>query len=78
LQHHGVTDQDGANLAAYGPNATMLALVTATAASSAGTREYLESFVTTTGNSVLLSQRDTGLYAALHQTVKAANRTLVC
>ena len=48
------------------------------AASSEGTREYLESFVTTTGNSVLLSQLDTGLYAALHQTVKAANRTLVC
>jgi len=82
-----------------GPNATMLALVTATknsmrtlrdalesaasfrhkvkhylidAASSDGTREYLESFVTTTRNSVLLSQRGTGLYRALNQAVTVA------
>src|SRR5205807_8837066 len=82
-----------------GPNATMLALVTATknsmrtvrdalesaasfrhkikhylidAASSDGTREYLESFVMTTGNGVLLSQRGTGLYPALNQAVTAA------
>src|SRR6266699_5996135 len=82
-----------------GPNATMLALVTATknsmrtvrealesaapfrqkikhylidAASSDGTREYLESFVTTMCNSVLLSQTGTGLYPALNQAVAAA------
>src|SRR6266853_3089104 len=82
-----------------GPNATMLALVTATknsmrtirealesaasfrhkvkhylidAASSDGTREYLASFVTTTGNSVLLSQTGTGLFPALNQAVTAA------
>jgi glycosyltransferase involved in cell wall biosynthesis len=42
------------------------------AASSDGTREYLESFVTTTGNSVLLSQTGTGLYPALNQAVIAA------
>jgi glycosyltransferase involved in cell wall biosynthesis len=42
------------------------------AASSDGTREYLESFVTTTGNSVLLSQVGTGLYPALNQAVAAA------
>src|SRR5438874_2392214 len=42
------------------------------AASSDGTREYLESFVTTTGNSVLLSQTSTGLYPALNQAVIAA------
>ena len=42
------------------------------AASSDGTREYLESFVTTTGNSVLLSQRGTGLYRALNQAVTVA------
>ncbi|TLZ32560.1 MAG: glycosyltransferase, partial [Gammaproteobacteria bacterium] len=42
------------------------------AASSDGTREYLESFVMTTGNSVLLSQRGTGLYPALNQAVTAA------
>src|SRR5437588_11422926 len=39
------------------------------AASSDGTREYLESFVTATGNSVLLSQTGTGLYPALNQAV---------
>jgi glycosyltransferase involved in cell wall biosynthesis len=42
------------------------------AASSDGTREYLASFVTTTGNSVLLSQTGTGLYPALNQAVRAA------
>src|SRR5207253_7364378 len=42
------------------------------AASSDGTREYLESFVTATGNSVLLSQTGTGLYPALNQAVAAA------
>jgi len=42
------------------------------AASSDGTREYLESFVTTTGDSVLLSQTGTGLYPALNQAVTAA------
>jgi glycosyltransferase len=42
------------------------------AASSDGTREYLESFVTTTGNSVLLSQTGTGLYPALNQAVTVA------
>jgi glycosyltransferase involved in cell wall biosynthesis len=42
------------------------------AASSDGTREYLASFVTTTGNSVLLSQTGTGLYPALNQAVVAA------
>ena len=42
------------------------------AASSDGTREYLESFVTTTGNSVLLSQTGTGLFRALNQAVTAA------
>ena len=42
------------------------------AASSDGTREYLESFVTTTGNGVLLSQTGTGLYPALNQAVTAA------
>src|SRR5207237_9289959 len=42
------------------------------AASSDGDREYLESFVTTTGNGVLLSQRGTGLYPALNQAVTAA------
>src|ERR1700716_1425006 len=42
------------------------------AASSDGTREYLASFVTTTGNSVLLSQTGTGLYPALNQAVTAA------
>src|SRR5882762_1260421 len=42
------------------------------AASSDGTREYLASLVTTTGNSVLLSQTGTGLYAALNQAVIAA------
>jgi glycosyltransferase len=42
------------------------------AASSDGTREYLASFVRTTGNSVLLSQTDTGLYPALNQAVTAA------
>ena len=42
------------------------------AASSDGTHEYLESFVTTTGNSVLISQTDTGLYPALNEAVTAA------
>jgi len=42
------------------------------AASSDGTREYLESFVTMTGSSVLLSQTGTGLYPALNQAVAAA------
>ncbi len=42
------------------------------AASSDGTREYLESFVTMTGSSVLLSQTGTGLYPALNQAVTAA------
>jgi len=42
------------------------------AASSDGTREYLESFVATTGCSVLLSQTGTGLYPALNQAVTAA------
>jgi glycosyltransferase involved in cell wall biosynthesis len=42
------------------------------AASSDGTRDYLASFVTTTGNSVLLSQTGTGLYRALNQAVRAA------
>src|SRR5882762_11100481 len=42
------------------------------AASSDGTREYLESFVTTTGKSILLSQTGTGLYPALNQAVTAA------
>jgi len=42
------------------------------AASSDGTREYLASFVTTTGNGVLLSQTGTGLYPALNQAVTAA------
>jgi len=42
------------------------------AASSDGTREHLESFVTTTGNSVLLSQTSTGLFPALNEAVTAA------
>jgi glycosyltransferase involved in cell wall biosynthesis len=42
------------------------------AASSDGTREFLASFVTTTCNSVLLSQTGTGLYPALNQAVLAA------
>ena len=42
------------------------------AASSDGTRKYLESFATTTGNSILLSQTGTGLYPALNQGVTAA------
>jgi hypothetical protein len=42
------------------------------AASLDATREYLESFVTTTDNSVLLLQSGTGLYPALNQAVTAA------
>jgi glycosyltransferase involved in cell wall biosynthesis len=42
------------------------------AGSSDGTREYLESFVRATDNSVLLSQTGTGLYRALNQAVQAA------
>lgn len=42
------------------------------AASSDGTREYLESYVTTTANAVLLSQTGTGLYPALNQAVQVA------
>jgi glycosyltransferase involved in cell wall biosynthesis len=41
-------------------------------ASSDGTREYLESFVTATDKCVLLSQTATGLYPALNQAVTAA------
>ena len=42
------------------------------AASSDGTREYLEAFAKTTASSVLLSQDGTGLYPALNQAVAAA------
>src|ERR1700685_643327 len=42
------------------------------AASSDGTREYLASFLTTTGSGVLLSQTGTGLYPTLNQAVAAA------
>src|SRR5580700_3899023 len=42
------------------------------ASSSDGTHEYLASFATKNGNSVLLSQMGTGLYPALNQAVTAA------
>jgi glycosyltransferase len=42
------------------------------AASSDGTLEYLQSFATTTKNSILLMQNGTGLYPALNQAVEAA------